>query len=62
MRVAGGTGPVKGVAAMAWSIAEVVRMSGVTSRTLRHYDEIGLLPPAGVAHHVACNGRVTAAS
>jgi len=23
-------------------------MSGVTSRTLRHYDEIGLLPPAGV--------------
>ncbi|TXS39355.1 MerR family transcriptional regulator [Streptomyces sp. OR43] len=32
---------------MAWSIAEVARMSGVTSRTLRHYDEIGLLPPAG---------------
>ncbi|ARQ71337.1 MerR family transcriptional regulator [Streptomyces marincola] len=31
---------------MAWSIAEVARMSGVTSRTLRHYDEIGLLPPA----------------
>ena len=24
-------------------------MSGVTSRTLRHYDGIGLLPPAGVA-------------
>lgn len=23
-------------------------MSGVSSRTLRHYDEIGLLPPAGV--------------
>ncbi|MDT0460854.1 MerR family transcriptional regulator [Streptomyces sp. DSM 41527] len=34
---------------MAWSIAEVARMSGVTSRTLRHYDEIGLLPPAGTA-------------
>ena len=33
---------------MSWSIAEVARMSGVTSRTLRHYDEIGLLPPAGV--------------
>ncbi|NUU24155.1 MAG: MerR family transcriptional regulator [Streptomycetaceae bacterium] len=32
--------------ATAWSIAEVARMSGVTSRTLRHYDEIGLLPPA----------------
>ncbi|MEU8621819.1 MerR family transcriptional regulator [Streptomyces sp. NPDC048623] len=31
---------------MAWSIADVARMSGVTSRTLRHYDEIGLLPPA----------------
>lgn len=33
---------------MTWSIAEVARMSGVTSRTLRHYDEIGPLPPAGV--------------
>ena len=33
---------------MAWSIAEVARMSGVTSRTLRHYDAIGLLPPAFV--------------
>lgn len=31
---------------MAWSIAEVARMSGVTARTLRHYDRIGLLPPA----------------
>ncbi|MCX4878160.1 MerR family transcriptional regulator [Streptomyces sp. NBC_00847] len=33
---------------MAWSTAEVARMSGVTSRTLRHYDEVGLLPPAWV--------------
>ncbi|MEV5083464.1 MerR family transcriptional regulator [Streptomyces sp. NPDC056159] len=33
---------------MAWSIADVGRMSGVTSRTLRHYDEIGLLPPAWI--------------
>jgi DNA-binding transcriptional MerR regulator len=33
---------------MTWSIAEVARMSGVTSRTLRHYDAIGLLPPAYV--------------
>jgi DNA-binding transcriptional MerR regulator len=33
---------------MAWSIAQVARMSKVTSRTLRHYDEIGLLPPATV--------------
>ncbi|MEU5418151.1 MerR family transcriptional regulator [Streptomyces sp. NPDC020667] len=33
---------------MAWSIADVARMSGVTSRTLRHYDEIGLLSPAWI--------------
>ncbi|MFE4335690.1 MerR family transcriptional regulator [Streptomyces sp. NPDC056831] len=33
---------------MAWSIADVARLSGVTSRTLRHYDEIGLLPPARI--------------
>ncbi|MBT2507698.1 MerR family transcriptional regulator [Streptomyces sp. ISL-98] len=33
---------------MAWSISDVARMSGVTSRTLRHYDEIGLLPPAWI--------------
>ncbi|MFF4081676.1 MerR family transcriptional regulator [Streptomyces sp. NPDC001777] len=33
---------------MAWSTAEVARMSGVTARTLRHYDEIGLLPPAWI--------------
>ncbi|MDT9692165.1 MerR family transcriptional regulator [Streptomyces sp. P9(2023)] len=36
---------------MAWSIAEVARMSGVTSRTLRHYDEIGLLPPAWIGRN-----------
>jgi DNA-binding transcriptional MerR regulator len=34
---------------VSWSIAEVSRMSKVTSRTLRHYDAIGLLPPAWVA-------------
>ncbi|MDH6580566.1 MerR family transcriptional regulator [Kitasatospora sp. MAP5-34] len=33
---------------MAWPIAEVARMSGVTARTLRHYDEIGLLSPARI--------------
>ncbi|HEY0452188.1 MerR family transcriptional regulator [Actinophytocola sp.] len=33
---------------MAWSTAQVARMSKVTSRTLRHYDEIGLLAPAWV--------------
>lgn len=30
---------------MEWPINEVTRMSGVTSRTLRHYDAIGLLRP-----------------
>ena len=29
-----------------WDIAQVSRMSGVTSRTLRHYDHVGLLTPA----------------
>ncbi len=33
---------------MSWSISEVARMSRVTSRTLRHYDRIGLLSPASV--------------
>lgn len=31
------------------SISNVARIAGVTSRTLRHYDDIGLLPPARVA-------------
>lgn len=35
---------------MSWSINEVVGMSNVTSRTLRHYDAIGLLPPAWTDH------------
>ena len=33
---------------MSWSISELARMSGVTARALRHYDEIGLLRPARV--------------
>ncbi|MFD1722366.1 MerR family transcriptional regulator [Amnibacterium endophyticum] len=33
---------------MVWTIVEVARASGMTSRTLRHYDAIGLLRPAGV--------------
>jgi len=37
---------------VAWSIAEVARMSKVTSRTLRHYDDVGLLRPA----YVGSNG------
>jgi DNA-binding transcriptional MerR regulator len=33
---------------MARSIQEVARVSRVTARTLRYYDEIGLLPPAQI--------------
>ena len=36
----------------AWSIVEVARLAGVTSRTLRHYDDLGLVPP----DHVGSNG------
>lgn len=36
----------------AFSIAEVAKAAGVTSRTLRHYDHIGLLTPA----YTAANG------
>lgn len=35
---------------MSWSINEVSRMAQVTSRTLRHYNAIGLLPPAWTDH------------
>lgn len=34
-----------------WSIQEVARLAGTTSRTLRHYDDIGLLPPSRIAHN-----------
>lgn len=33
---------------MSWSIQQVARVSGVTARTLRYYDEIGLLRPVRV--------------
>lgn len=33
---------------MQWSIQEIARLSGTTSRTLRHYDDIGLLKPTSV--------------
>lgn len=32
---------------MTRSIQDVARLAGVSSRTLRHYDQIGLLPPSG---------------
>ncbi|WP_022929979.1 MerR family transcriptional regulator [Patulibacter americanus] len=35
---------------MEWTIAEVARLAQVSSRTLRHYDAIGLLKPARVGH------------
>ena len=34
-----------------WSIQDVARIAGTTSRTLRHYDEIGLLTPSRVGHN-----------
>ncbi|WP_394939026.1 MerR family transcriptional regulator [Psychromicrobium sp. YIM B11713] len=34
-----------------WSISEVAKISRVSSRTLRHYDQIGLLKPAWTAHN-----------
>uniref|UniRef100_UPI0028AFB4A8 MerR family transcriptional regulator n=1 Tax=Microbacterium sp. TaxID=51671 RepID=UPI0028AFB4A8 len=36
---------------MDWSIQEIARLAGTTSRTLRHYDHIGLLPPSRIAHN-----------
>src|ERR1019366_8729087 len=36
------------VSSMTSPIAQVARMSGVTSRTLRHYDQTGLLPAARI--------------
>lgn len=36
---------------MSWSIVEVARFAGVSSRTLRHYDDIGLLQPAYVGRN-----------
>lgn len=34
-----------------WSIQEISRLTGTTSRTLRHYDDIGLLKPSRIAHN-----------
>jgi DNA-binding transcriptional MerR regulator len=31
-----------------WSIQEVARIAGTTSRTLRHYGDVGLLPPSRI--------------
>ena len=36
---------------MDWPIQEIARTTGVTSRTLRHYDSIGLLPPSRIGQN-----------
>lgn len=36
---------------MEWSIQEIARLAGTTSRTLRHYDAIGLLPPSRIGEN-----------
>ncbi|MEC3953358.1 MerR family transcriptional regulator [Nocardia sp. CDC153] len=36
---------------MEWTIQQLADSAGVTSRTLRHYDDIGLLPPVRVGHN-----------
>jgi MerR family transcriptional regulator, thiopeptide resistance regulator len=33
---------------MDWSIQQIARLAGTTSRTLRHYGDVGLLPPSRV--------------
>ncbi|MFJ3959296.1 MerR family transcriptional regulator [Arthrobacter sp. NPDC090010] len=34
-----------------WSIQEIARLAGTTSRTLRHYEQVGLLQPSSVGHN-----------
>ena len=34
-----------------WSIAELAKLSRVSSRTLRHYHQLGLLAPAYTGHN-----------
>lgn len=33
---------------MEWSIQQIARLTGTTSRALRHYDELGLVPPSRI--------------
>ena len=34
-----------------WSIQQIAKIAGTTSRTLRHYGDIGLLPPSSIGHN-----------
>ncbi|MGN8553786.1 UNVERIFIED_CONTAM: MerR family transcriptional regulator [Microbacterium sp. SLM126] len=34
-----------------WSIQQIGKIAGTTSRTLRHYDDVGLLVPSRVGHN-----------
>ena len=36
---------------MEWSIQEIARSAGTTSRTLRHYGQIGLLTPSRIGRN-----------
>ncbi|GED97146.1 hypothetical protein nbrc107697_11850 [Gordonia crocea] len=36
------------MAGMEWSIQQIARLVSTTSRTLRHYDELGLVPPSRI--------------
>lgn len=36
---------------MEWSIQQIAKLAGTTSRTLRHYDDLGLLPPSSIGHN-----------
>jgi DNA-binding transcriptional MerR regulator len=36
---------------MEWSIQQTARLAGTTSRTLRHYDELGLVPPSRIGNN-----------
>ena len=37
--------------AQEWSIQQIAKLAGTTSRTLRHYGDIGLLAPSSVGHN-----------
>jgi DNA-binding transcriptional MerR regulator len=36
---------------MEWSIVDIARLAGTTSRTLRHYGAVGLLAPSRIGHN-----------